>query len=115
MKNRTQVIENLLVSQMIIRDELETSTIRFFRKLYPSLITLKEISTKQMAELIGFTEVAATNHRRRLEENDYLLRVDYRKWKLNPHALEDPLLTIVLDLNIQLYDDNGVVRATKGA
>lgn len=101
---------------MVLQHNLETSTISFFRRLYPSLISLKELNTQQMAEIVGYTDIAASVHRDRLEKHNYLTRVNYRRWKLNPTALQHPLLTSILALNITTYiDEDGTVKATKGA
>lgn len=109
----TQVLENLLVAQMAIRNEFDQSTINFFRAIYPNLVRMKEMNTNQMADAVGYTQQAASEHRDKLEKRGYLVRINYRTWKLNIDALTHPLLTIVLDLNVQVYKEGNKYYATR--
>lgn len=91
---------------MVLRDNLNTSTVQFFRRLYPLFSTVSELTTVQMAEASNYTEQAVVVHRDRLTKLGYLIRVNYRKWRLNPNALQHPLLTVLLSLNVKVYRDS---------
>lgn len=109
----TQVLENLLACQMLLRDNLDTATIKFFRSIYPHLIILRQMNTNQMADAVGYTQQAAAEHREVLEKKGYITRIDYRNWQLNVDALTHPLLMVVLDLNVQVTKEGNKYYATK--
>lgn len=66
-----------------------------------------------MAEAASMTVLAVYPHKDILEKYHYLIRESYQKWTLNPNALQDPLLTAILSLEVEFYREDGVVRARK--
>lgn len=75
------------------------ATIEFFTRVYPTLVSMKYVSIKAMAELNYMTPQGARKHVAVLESRGYLKRKHYRAWYLNDFMIKDPTLLNLLRLS----------------
>jgi len=81
----------LLVGQMAY-DNITTSTIQFFKKVYPTLSTQPYMNASEMAELANMSPEAALLHVRNLIRLGYIKRRHFRAWYLVEAPLKKPEL-----------------------
>lgn len=91
---REEIFLKLYMWQMT-SDNISSSTIDFFKLVYPLLTATPPLSCSRMAELSYMSPQAAKKHILKLTRNGYLSRRHYRGWSLVSTAIKDPLLRTI--------------------
>lgn len=93
----------LLILAQMANDGLSTSTIQFFKAIYPTLSENVYLNCTEMSELACMSNVAGAKHVQALLRNGYLARRHHRAWVLSDRLLKNP------DLIHLLRVANGVI------
>lgn len=77
----------IYLAAMMLVDNFPDATVRFFVKVYPSIVNNPKFSCSDLAEIYGYTPEAARQHVKVLTNKGYLKRISYRSWVVEPKII----------------------------
>lgn len=86
----------LMTCQMFLDGRIKSSTLDFFKLIYPAFEGSPQLSITKMSDLNFMSPQAGSVHVHRLENLGYLTRTHYKGWALNSKQIVHPVLLLAL-------------------